>query len=121
MTLIDTLRRARDYITPPEMWHQGSFSPSDRNGILKGEPVCAWGALCWACHTKNPHHHEVKRAHNVFDKVILFSLHEFNDSHTHQEVLNLFDRLIATLKPTLPTSIQDALDVKETDHVLEPA
>lgn len=100
MTTLETLTAAREKIANPGRWTQRSYAKN-----AKGEHVdpaspaackwCADGAV-WAVRPVAPAY---KLATAVLD--ILSgqgSAAVFNDSHTHAEVLALFDKAIASLE-----------------------
>lgn len=103
-TPADIVRRARNLISDPEHWCQGSWA-KDKNGsnlrFCDDDAVsfCAAGALGRAgseagCDTFLPH-----EIYDTLDRVIGRggSLTAFNDDHTHAEVIALFDQTIELL------------------------
>ncbi len=79
----DVLRAARAKIEKPENWCQGSF----RNG----HAYCALGAV------RESSYGVIRyiEACDVLER-LAGPIPKYNDSHTHAEVLSLFDRAIAT-------------------------
>jgi hypothetical protein len=101
MTPLETLKAARQLITDPAKWTQGEAA-RDHNGkgvLAYGEDAvcfCALGAI------RNVVGMDDDAFDLVFDtfrdkaKVKLVAC--FNDTHTHAEVLALFDAAIAELE-----------------------
>jgi len=98
MTVLESLKAARAKIAHPQNWTQGQHArtkygnPVSENSSL-ATCWCIIGAL-WAV---NPEPYE---ARILLGKVIGQSVIAFNDAkdRTHAEVLNAFDRAIASLE-----------------------
>ena len=101
MTPLETLKAARQLITDPAKWTQGS-SARTSNGV----PISTFAddAVCWCALGA------IGRS-NIVDEVSNYRAHQamlkqlggsvvsvFNDTHTHAEVLGLFDAAIAELE-----------------------
>lgn len=101
---IKVLIHARKLITDPAHWTQG-YAVRDAEGnsdvpIDKAVCFCAIGACMRA-------EHDLKTAYAASSDPLYDTLHElgikygladYNDSHTHEEVLALFDKTINRLK-----------------------
>jgi len=104
ITAAEVLKKARNLISKPENWTQGYAA---RNKL--GAPVhiysedancfCAVGAVGRAVHELelNSKERDVLLL-SYFDPVLHTSVAEFNDSNTHNKVLELFDKAIAEAK-----------------------
>ena len=101
MTPLETLKAARDLISDPARWTQGCAA---RN--VNGEPVDLMDntAVCW-CALGAISITDLMRGIGISDaskalrRVTPFGLvGQFNDTHTHAEVLALFDAAIAELE-----------------------
>ena len=97
MTTLQTLKAAREKITDPLRWTQGTWArdvqgwPVERDG--DAACWCAWGAVT---SVKAGVGAELA-ACDELHKSAGGSFIAFNDTHTHAEVLALFDKAIATL------------------------
>lgn len=95
MTPKEILIAARQKITPPQCWTQGE---SARN--IHNEPTApdSLGAVCWcaigACEAVSSDRFVVGGALTQLNRHVRGTA-DFNDTHTHQEVLALFDKAIA--------------------------
>ena len=93
----EALRKARKLITQEEAWIRGLYAEDDRGNALYGnEPgaikFCAVGAMQ---HINDSRVFSGQFPESVFLKDAMGShIAEFNNSHTHAEVLNAFDRAI---------------------------
>lgn len=105
MREIEMLREARALISEPDRWIQHSFA-RDKYGFsaLVSDPdahcFCAAGALIRVRGEVVRHYSGLELMHV---KNLLFSLtgqviEIYNDTHTHAEVLALFDRAIRELE-----------------------
>jgi hypothetical protein len=101
MTPLETLKAARQLITDPAKWTQGV---SARNKAKKGVCPLAEDAVCFC--SLGAIRNVVGNDDESFD-VAWDALHDnspiglvaaFNDTHTHAEVLALFDAAIAELE-----------------------
>lgn len=86
MTTLETLKAARKSIENPERWTQGAFRS---NGAR-----CAASALC----NTGADMHSYTAAYTIMCDQVGKSLIDFNDTHTHAEVLAAFDAAIAKLE-----------------------
>ena len=103
MSAYETLTAARSLIANPESWTQGVYARDEKGkqtGVWDANAVClcSIGAIAKAAnsHLANPIPHPVK---SVLEKCGIkncIDLVSFNDSHTHEQVIALFDRAIAT-------------------------
>jgi len=93
MNITETLKAARLLITPRENWTQGALS-RDKDGIPNPDDeavcFCSLGAVmevttCAA---------EYNNAVDMFYGLVLDDPAYFNDSHSHEEVLEMFDKAI---------------------------
>lgn len=106
---LEALQKARDLVSDPKRWTQNAFARDEdgRDGPSYDgdwfEPVCfcSLGALAHVCGMEPEHE---LPGEDVLAGVIaeqngleydLSLIHEFNDSHTHAEVLAIFDLAIA--------------------------
>ena len=91
MTTLDILKAARKRIEDPERWCQGYLRGGDKWCAIGAvyeeadEAESGFAAIC-----------DVLAAHAGLDGAAEGRLAEWNDTHTHAEVLALFDRAIAT-------------------------
>lgn len=87
MTTLEVLIAARKLIERPEHWRQGG-------GSLDGAPpYCALNALSVAIGQSEP---LANSAYTCLAKLTgRYRVADFNDNHSHEQVLNLFDRAIA--------------------------
>ena len=99
MTPLETLKAARQLISDPAKWTQGWFA---RNALGELVDVDSSSAVCFCsigalCRVESAAYSEAKRTleRNISDGL---SLGWFNDTHTHAEVLALFDAAIAELE-----------------------
>ena len=98
----EVLRAARAKIEKPEHWTQGVLS-RDANGTpsfyaaahTKAVCWCASGAIFSAAGESDP-----LDALDAFRSMINGSIPQFNDTHTHAEVLAAFDKAIAAAEAT---------------------
>ena len=102
MTPLQTLKAARDLISDPARWTQGWFAKNERGlNVSEDHPdACCWcvlGAMKRVSSSSIGFHQAaaILRNRSMFR---LFDLSEFNDTHTHAEVLALFDAAIAELE-----------------------
>ena len=92
----EALKAARERIADPSSWTQGSAA-RDHKGVERAPDDddatcwCAWGA-CWIASKHNGALEELGEAMGTM------SIGEFNDSHTHAEVLAAFDKAIEATK-----------------------
>jgi hypothetical protein len=109
MTTIETLKAARAKITDPLCWTQDWFAKRiDEDGTLKETDATSSAAACWCSSGA------IRAVMNVsdwdaisddyaipFGFNTLGDLQDFNDTHTHAEVLAAFDEAIARLEKVL--------------------
>ena len=105
--VLQVIARGRELITPPEAFIQGHFALVDRNPLLvvgSNDPLatcwCAAAALTKAAYemVEGPKSSVVGVAAHAADHLEKFTggqtLIGFSDSHSHVEVLALFDRAL---------------------------
>jgi hypothetical protein len=98
MTALDKLRAARDLISDPERWTQGTIA---RDWTGKQTTADAVDAFCWCAIgalEKVASNAQPFRALRWAMPSGYRSIVSFNDTHTHAEVLALFDKAIAELE-----------------------
>lgn len=103
MTTLKALKSARKKIESPINWIQGEYAknifdskvgPTGKNAFC----FCAIGALC-SVTRKGAWTVVLDPAFSALQSTIgVEPVHEFNDSHTHAEVLAAFDEAIARLE-----------------------
>lgn len=98
--VLDLLRAARERISAPERWTQGrSARDATGFGVVSTDPSavcwCAFGAVL-ACPSDSLSAGAALSA--LDDEAPGGSASAFNDTATHAEVLDLFDRTIARLE-----------------------
>jgi hypothetical protein len=87
VSTLDVLRAAREYISDPSRWSQGWYDD--------GGAVCAIGAVNVAM-GRQPDCGEISEAEEALRSAVSGdSVVDFNDSHSHAEVLAVFHRAIA--------------------------
>jgi hypothetical protein len=102
MTPLETLKAARQLISTPDSWTQEVFA-RDKDGLRvdaqSEEAVCfcSFGAIERFTGCKNLSEVE-QHLDNVCEKYFRTNVISFNDTHTHAEVLALFDAAIAELE-----------------------
>lgn len=87
------LMRARTLIETPDRWSQGS----ERWWGYHGGPMCLRGATGRACNDIAVNVSVLADAESVLRSKAGMELWEYNDTHTHSEVLALIDAGIAEL------------------------
>lgn len=92
------VQKARDLIADPKHWDQGNYAYRTKEGYV----FCAVGALNRARSTeRKPREPDDWDGLSTIARAMGFpdteSLIEFNDTHSHAEVLARFDRAIAKL------------------------
>jgi len=103
MNTVEILKAARQVISDAKSWTQGTFA-RDANGkvasIRFGDCFCSVGAIAKVTDRNlvEPCPRAVIEALGVRSHA---ELARFNDSHTHSEVLDLFDRAIARAEGVL--------------------
>jgi hypothetical protein len=102
MTPLETLRAARQLITDPAKWTQGDYArdadgidvaPEDEDAVC----FCSYGAIASICGL-NEDLPPFRHLHNVCGRMFKMSVIDLNDTHSHAEVLALFDAAIAELE-----------------------
>jgi hypothetical protein len=96
MTTLEVLKAAREKIADPAHWTKGEIA-RDKFGMdsmSKSPDACAWCAM-GAIWNVSPNVEVRAEAFNALDVQTYLGVPEFNDSHTHPEVLALFDKAIA--------------------------
>lgn len=100
MTPLETLKAARDLISDPARWTQVVFA---RDSIGMDVEPTSYRAVCF-CSIGAIRKFERKMSDaektllGVCSKIHDTYVEEFNDTHTHAEVLALFDAAIAELE-----------------------
>lgn len=108
---LEQLLAARKLIADPNKWTQGVLARTAARGRVSPESSYA---TCWcslgALHRVTSNTHVDKRVHDLLLKAVWevepsFKgfFYEYNDSHTHAEVLGCFDRAIASAGAALET------------------
>lgn len=94
---IATLVRARERIGVPERWTQ-KVGARDCNGkwVRSGGPDAVCWCLTGACYADG-NYQAASDAMQLLRTLIGGSVANFNDTHTHAEVIALLDRAIAKL------------------------
>ena len=106
MKISDVLIKAKTLIKDPENWTQ---RVSARDNLYEPVPVMSRNAVCFCTYgavdralglEKSVHYHEVTRPLREACAAISGSskVAEYNDTHTHLEVLALFDKAIELAK-----------------------
>ena len=102
MTPLETLKAARQLITDPAKWTQGAFArDADGNEVTPNNDLatcyCSFGAIQFVTKKRM-----MTSADRYLDGLCLskfgIGLDVLNDTHTHAEVLALFDAAIAELE-----------------------
>lgn len=98
MNTVDILRAARAKIENPENWCQGVYFASasgERVAPWAAERWCATGAVWAVVGTGAEKYHERGPAlHALCDAIGGEWQTDYNDTHTHAEVIAMFDRAI---------------------------
>ena len=93
--VLDTLRAARTLLSDPARWCQNASARRPDGGVSssydKAYSFCALGAVEHLSRADYP------AVSDLLDG-LTGDIVEFNDSHTHAEVLDVFDTLIETLE-----------------------
>lgn len=103
MTTLEVLQAAREKIEDPDNWTQGEYAVD--GGEMRCGPTsfrayayCSIGALC-AVTGRGAVRAMSHPSYAALERFALMphgaSLPDFNDSHTHAEVLAMFDKAIA--------------------------
>ncbi len=102
MNTIELLTSARNLIADPEHWTQRAFARDGFGNSIgpTADSACSWcslgaltksfGNIWWP----ESHCEPLEQAIGQLHPDNLMSLADFNDSHTHQEVLAVFDKAI---------------------------
>jgi hypothetical protein len=99
MTPVEILKAARAKIEDPERWTTGMYA-RNREGLpipSNDRVACKWcahGAMMAVTDDDDPDYY---KAINALSNVCGGSPANFNDSHTHAEVLDAFDQAIDAL------------------------
>ncbi len=101
MNVVEALTRARKRISKPENWTQGTFVRDSDGALLwdfeSVEAVCWCASAAIAVEVRWDQQEDVSAA--LLKALPLGeTIVGFNDSHTHTEVLELFDRAIDLVK-----------------------
>ena len=91
-TTIEILKAARDLIAKPENWTQGSYYE------VKGgnHCYCALGAIDKVSDGGGAFPIEALIAKGFLERAGMQNVADFNDSHTHSEVIDLFSKAISS-------------------------
>jgi hypothetical protein len=107
MTTLEVLKAARALISDPARWCQDDYAIDDRQvSTLPSDSDagawCAVGAIRAAAQENNqivlPAQRVLAKPVTTIELVSEEAIIEYNDSHTHAEVLALFDTAIARLE-----------------------
>jgi hypothetical protein len=97
MTTLETLKAARELITPKRAWTTGTLAKTSPEG--KRVDYFSVDAKCWcssgAIMRVNP---QFNGWNYLLDAMKTSTIPIFNDTHTHAEVLAAFDEAIARLE-----------------------
>lgn len=98
MSKLEIIKAAKELISDPERWIQGANARNEQGLMVLAYAFdavcwCADGALIKACGSVNT----IPFWRLISDKPA-FDVIEFNDNHTHAEVIALFDAAIARLE-----------------------
>jgi hypothetical protein len=102
MNTLETLKAARKLIELPEHWTQRGFARASQ-GTQEIDPNNP-NATCWCSTGAIAHIQDINFPRWTEDMSYAFSvekdqeLEDFNDTHTHAEVLAAFDEAIARLE-----------------------
>jgi len=96
LTTLQLLKDARDLISDPAKWTQGSFAKDEQGNIVDAMDStavrwCMMGALCH-CPARNETY---TRAIDYIRKYTSCGIAWYNDHSSHPQVLKLFDKAIA--------------------------
>ena len=102
MTPLETLKAARDLISDPARWTQGEYARDvNGSGIMPEDEdafcFCSFGAI-GKIYGLNEDAAPFFHLANVCAKKFAQPVIDFNDTHTHAEVMALFDAAIAELE-----------------------
>jgi hypothetical protein len=106
--ILDCIVAARARIADPAHWTQKAYArTADKEACGPNSP----NAVCWCAAAALECHNVISPAHLLAELGALpvadpdmFTLTSWNDSHTHAEVLELFDRaIVAAQDPARPT------------------
>ena len=89
---------ARARISKPENWTQGTAARcSNGNPVMASDvKACQWCSLGTIALTSYSESDPETAQLNMWRALKNPGIAEFNDTHTHQEVLNVFDKAIAS-------------------------
>jgi hypothetical protein len=125
MTTLETLKAAREKIADPARWTQDWFAKRiDEDGTFKDTDATSSAAVCWCSSGA------IRAVLGVddfgfinedfavpFGFNTLGDLENFNDTHTHPEVLRAFDEAIAKPEAQLtPLSVEDGTGRASMSH-----
>jgi hypothetical protein len=102
MTPLETLKAARQLITDPAKWTQGWFA---RNAAGENVNALSQSAVCFCALGALDKFNAVPATIDAITRQLpsdLVTISKFNDTHTHAEVLALFDAAIAELEGEAP-------------------
>ena len=103
LTPLEILTRARKVISKRSNWIKGYFAKTRRGEECDGShenavKFCAVGALSRAAGKDYVATHKARWAARVLLDRESKNIVDFNDTHTHKEVLAVFDKVIKALK-----------------------
>ena len=97
MTPLEILKRARELISVPERWTQGSFARDakgldiDNSRSKRAVCWCSWGALEHVTNGRAG----LADAICILQKAMRMPVARYNDLYSHKATLRAFDRAIA--------------------------
>lgn len=104
---LEVLIKAREIIADPKRWTQGWYA-KDCDGVMtdsmNADAVCwcSMGALTKAAHAidnREAKYLATRVLADVIDqKFVAYSVLDYNDHHSHEEVLQMFDKAIELAK-----------------------
>ncbi len=110
MNALIVLREVRTRMADPNMWQKGDQGSDGAPQCVAGHLVAVCEQLA-ACDLKMFRLlGDARRALRPFHQKI--ALQDYNDTHTHPEVLNLLDKAIASLTPSTPNPVLKLLEFK---------
>lgn len=101
MTPLETLKAARDLISDPARWTQGWLARDASKNVsyIGAENAACWCSMGALFHVDGPYRPNSDLAIKLLSAAIGGkSVVRYNDTHTHAEVLALFDAAIAELE-----------------------
>lgn len=101
--ILKVLMDARARIEAPERWTQGvsARSKSGRKVLIRSKAACRWCATSAIRLSAPDQYLSTKAIAELRRAIDAEYVYQFNDSHTHAEVLDAFDRVIAARRAEL--------------------